>query len=164
MSFTDEEIMKECLRLAKRAAKRGEIPVGCVVTCDGEIVARSLNRKESRLDPTAHAEVVALRAAAKRLNKKNLSGCKLFVTLEPCVMCAGAIVNSRIDEVVFGAYDTRFGCCGSVMNLADNELFNHRAVVRGGVMEKECSSILTEFFVALRERKGNHGDKSNKRK
>ena len=164
MSFTDEEIMKECLRLAKRAAKRGEIPVGCVVTCDGEIVARSSNRKESRLDPTAHAEVVALRAAAKRLKKKNLSGCKLFVTLEPCVMCAGAIVNARIDEVVFGAYDGRFGCCGSVMNLADNELFNHRARVRGGVMEEECSRILTDFFVRLRKEKGNHGDKNNKKK
>ena len=164
MSFTDEEIMKECLRLARLASKRGEIPVGCVITRDGEIVARSSNRKESKLDPTAHAEIVALRIAGKKLGKKNLSGCKLFVTLEPCVMCAGAIVNSRIDEVVFGAYDTRFGCCGSVMNLVDCDKFNHRSTVRGGIMEKECSEVLTDFFVKLRAQKGNHGDKNNKKK
>ncbi len=164
MAFTDEEIMKECLRLAKLASRRGEIPVGCVITCGDEIVARSSNRKESRLDPTAHAEIVAIKSASKKLNKKNLSGCKLFVTLEPCVMCAGAIVNARIDEVVFGAHDNRFGCCGSVMNLADNELFNHRAKVRGGVLEQDCSSVLTEFFVQLRKEKGNHGDKNNKKK
>ena len=164
MSLTDEQIMKECIRLARRASDRGEVPVGCVVVKDGEIVAKSSNRKENGLDPTAHAEMVALRRAGRVLKKKNLSGCKLYVTLEPCVMCAGAIVNARIDEVVFGAYDKRFGCCGSVMNLTDCEKFNHRVVVRGGVLEEECSTMLSAFFQNLRAKKGNHGDKSNKNK
>lgn len=164
MSLTDEQIMKECIRLARLASSRGEIPVGCVVVKDGEIVAKSTNRKENGLDPTAHAEIVALRRAGRALKKKNLSGCKLYVTLEPCVMCAGAIVNARIDELIFGAYDKRFGCCGSVMNLADSEKFNHRVVVKGGVLEDECSQILSGFFRSLREKKGNHGDKSNKNK
>ncbi len=164
MNDKDEKIMRECLRLARLAAKRGDVPVGCVITQNGEIVARSSNRKEADNDPTAHAEIKALRAAGKKLGKKNLSGCKLYVTLEPCVMCAGAIVNARIDEVIFGAFDVRFGCCGSVMNLADNEAFNHRCPVRGGVLGDECSALLTDFFVKLRKEKGNHGDKKNKNK
>ena len=164
MELTDEAIMKECIRLAKRAGARGEVPVGCVIVCDGKIIARSSNRKENCFDPTAHAEIVALRKAGKVLQKKNLAGCKLYVTLEPCVMCAGAIVNARIDELIFGAYDKRFGCCGSVENLANCDKFNHRVVVKGGILESECATILTDFFKGLRAVKGNHGDKRNKSK
>lgn len=164
MDRTDEKFMRECIRLAQKAGERGEIPVGCVIVSDGEIVARSGNRKETELDPTAHAEIRAIRAAGKRLGKKNLSGCTLFVTLEPCVMCAGAIVNARIDRVVFGAYDRRFGCCGSVMNLLSEPRFNHRALVEGGVLEEECAQLLTGFFKEIRKQKGNHGDKANKLK
>lgn len=151
----DEKFMKICLRLAERAALNGDVPVGCIVTENGKIVSRAYNRRETDFDPTAHAEIVALKRAGKRLARRNLSGCTLFVTLEPCVMCAGAIVNSRIDRVVFGAFDRRFGCCGSVVNLASDSRFNHRAAVTGGVLEEECSALLSGFFKKLRDEKKN---------
>lgn len=149
----DEKFMKECIRLADKAAERGDVPVGCIVVEDGKIIARSFNRRETDFDPTAHAEIVALKRAGRKLGRKNLSGCTLYVTLEPCVMCAGAIVNSRISKVVFGAFDRRFGCCGSVMNLADCGKFNHRALTEGGVLESECAARLSGFFAKLREEK-----------
>lgn len=148
-----EKYMRECIRLAKRAERLGDVPVGCVVVCDGEIVSRAYNRRETDFDPTAHAEIVALRRAGRKLGRRNLSGCTLYVTLEPCVMCAGAIVNSRVDEVVFGAYDARFGCCGSVVDLVREPAFNHRARVTGGVLESECAALLSGFFARLRKAK-----------
>lgn len=151
---SDEKIMKKCLGLAARAAENGDVPIGCIITdADGKIVARAFNSREKDADPTAHAEVLALRKAGRRLKLKNLSGCTLYVTLEPCVMCAGAIVNARIERVVFGAYDRRFGCCGSKDNLADCDKFNHRARVTGGVLEDECAGALSAFFAALRDGK-----------
>lgn len=150
----DEKIMKKCLTLGERAAKNGDVPVGCVITDEnGRIVARAYNRREADGDPVAHAEILALRKAGRKLRLKNLSGYTLYVTLEPCVMCAGAIVNARVSRVVFGAYDRRFGCCGSVDNVADSDKFNHRAVVTGGVLEEECSARLTSFFAEIREKK-----------
>lgn len=160
----NEKIMKKCLGLAARAAKNGDVPVGCAITDgSGKIVARAYNRREADGDPTAHAEILALRKAGRKLRLKNLSGYTLYVTLEPCVMCAGAIVNARVSRVVFGAYDRRFGCCGSADNLADCDKFNHRAAVVGGVLEKECSAALTEFFAGVRARKKaeNGGDETD---
>lgn len=155
----DEEIqlraafMKEALKEAAEAAKKREVPIGACVVREGEIIARAHNLRETDNDPTAHAEVLAIRAAAKRLGRWNLSDCELYVTLEPCVMCAGAIIYSRIGRVYFGAYDKRFGCCGSIHNLVCDEKFNHRAAVTGGILEDECLAPIRAFFKALR-RKG----------
>ncbi len=153
MITSDEKYIKKCITLAKKAGERGDVPVGCVIVYDDKVIASSSNRREKDYDPTAHAEILALRKAGEKLGRKNLSGCTLFVTLEPCVMCAGAIVNSRIDRVVFGAFDKRFGCAGSVMNLVEENCFNHRAKVTGGVLERECAELLTDFFTRLREEK-----------
>ena len=157
MKSNDEKFMKKCIALAKKAGERGDVPVGAIVVLGDKIVARSSNRREKCNDPTAHAEILALRKAGEKLGRKNLSGCTLFVTLEPCVMCAGAIVNSRIDRVVFGAYDKRFGCAGSVMNLVEQNDFNHSAAVTGGVLLKECSALLSDFFSTLRKEKKQKG-------
>ena len=151
----DEKYIGQCIKLADKAAAAGDIPVGALVVCDDKVVAKSGNRREKDYDPTAHAEILVLRRAGKKLGRRNLSGCTLYVTLEPCVMCAGAIVNSRVDKVVFGAFDKRFGCCGSIMNLATDTRFNHRAEVVGGVREEECSEQISSFFRAVRERKKN---------
>ena len=157
MKSNDEKFMKKCIALAKKAGERGDVPVGAIVVLGDKIVARSSNRREKCNDPTAHAEILALRKAGEKLGRKNLSGCTLFVTLEPCVMCAGAIVNSRIDRVVFGAYDKRFGCAGSVMNLVEQNDFNHSASVTGGVLLEECSALLSDFFSTLRKEKKQKG-------
>lgn len=158
----DEKYMKKCIALADKAAARGDIPVGCLIVSDGKVIATSYNRRETDFDPTAHAEIVAMRRAGKKLGRRHLGGCTLYVTLEPCVMCAGAIVNARIDKVVFGAYDKRFGCCGSNCNLAADPVFNHRAEVVGGVMGEECSRQLSEFFKAVREKQKTEGPRYRK--
>ncbi len=128
-----------------------EVPVAAVVALGNEVIATGVNRRETDKDPTAHAEVVAIRAAAKKLGRWNLTDCELYVTLEPCAMCAGAIVYSRISRVVFGAYDKRFGACGSVLDIARDFRLNHRAEVVPGVLEDECLKPITEFFKKRRK-------------
>jgi tRNA(adenine34) deaminase len=141
--------MAEAIALAKKAAKKDEVPVGAVIVKDGRIIARGYNRRETRKSPLAHAEILAIGKAARRLGGWRLSGCTLYVTLEPCPMCAGAIVNARIDEVVFGAYDPKAGACGSLYNLTEGKL-NHTPRVIGGVLAGEASGLLKSYFQSKR--------------
>ena len=143
--------MTEALALAERAAARGEVPVGSVVDCDDAIVGRGGNAPIARSDPTAHAEIAALREAAAALGNYRLPGCELYVTLEPCAMCAGAILHARLARVVFGARDPKTGACGSVIDLFAEPRLNHHTAVEGGVCADACAALLTRFFAARRE-------------
>lgn len=149
-SAADESFMRAALRLARRAEAEGEVPVGAVLVRDGEIIAEGSNRPISTRDPTAHAEMVALRAAGERLDSYRLLETTLYVTLEPCAMCAGAMVHARIGRLVFGAADPKAGACGSVLNLLEIRELNHRVACTGGVLEAECGSLLRGFFAARR--------------
>jgi len=142
--------MREALALAAQAAEAGEVPVGAVVVKEGEIVGRGFNRPISAADPTAHAEIVALRDAAKRLENYRLVDCELYVTLEPCVMCVGAMVHARIKRIVYGARDAKTGACGSIVDLPGVATFNHHGVFEGGVLAAEGAEILRRFFAARR--------------
>ena len=145
-----EKYMRAALDLAREAAASGEVPVGCVVfTRSGEIIGRGRNRREESSDATAHAEVEAIRAACAALGAWNLSGCGIAVTLEPCPMCAGAIINSRLSPVIYGAKEPNSGSVGSVINLFE-ERYGHRPAVYGGVLAEECAALLAEFFRGLR--------------
>ena len=145
-----EKYMREALALAREAAAAGEAPVGCVIFApSGEIIGRGRNRREEHRDATAHAEVEAIRSACARLGTWNLSGCGIAVTLEPCPMCAGAIINSRLSPVIYGAKEPNSGSVGSVINLFE-ERYGHRPAVYGGVLGEECAALLSEFFRALR--------------
>ena len=150
--MTDEELMRAALAEAKLAAALGEVPVGAVVAKDGEIIARAHNLRESGKNATYHAELLAIDAACKALGGWRLWQCELFVTLEPCPMCAGAIINSRIKRVVFGAYDPKAGSCGSINNLFDFP-YNHSPEIEGGFMQDECALLLKRFFSDLRKTK-----------
>ncbi|OUQ76878.1 nucleoside deaminase [Flavonifractor sp. An100] len=141
--------MKEALALARQAAAEGDVPVGCVIVRDGEIIGRGRNRREERGDATAHAELEAIREACGRVGSWRLSGCTLYVTLEPCPMCAGGIINARIDTVRYGAREEKSGCCASVLNLFE-ERFNHRPRIYQGPLAEECRQLLQEFFEGLR--------------
>jgi tRNA(adenine34) deaminase len=143
--------MREALALARQAGEASEVPVGAVVVKDGEVVGRGYNRPVSAKDPTAHAEVVALRDAAARIGNYRLGECELYVTLEPCAMCAGAIMHARVKRVIYGAKDPKSGACGSIVNLFAEDRLNHHTAVVGGVMANEASRILQEFFAARRE-------------
>jgi tRNA(adenine34) deaminase len=142
--------MREALSLARQAAEAGEVPVGAVVVQGGAVIGRGYNRPISGRDPTAHAEITALRSAAERLGNYRLTGCDLYVTLEPCAMCAGAIMHARIARVVYGASDPKAGACGSVVNLFAETRLNHHAVVAGGVMAVEAGDLLKQFFAGRR--------------
>ncbi len=146
MEKDDYYFMEKALMQARVAYKNGEVPVGAVVVKDGKIISRGHNRRETDKDPTAHAELIAMKNASKKLSSWRLSGCTLYVTLEPCPMCSGLIVNSRIDRVVFGAYDQKAGCCTTLYHLCNDVRFNHRAEILGGVMEDDCGKILSDFF------------------
>ena len=154
MTDRDEVYMKKALELAQIAAEQGEVPVGAIVVrkSTGEIVGRGFNRREYGRSPLTHAEIVAIDEASKRLGGWRLIDCELFVTLEPCPMCAGAMINSRVERVVFGAYDAKAGSCGSVIDLFELP-YNHKPELVGGVLEKECAGILSDFFKKLRQTK-----------
>ena len=146
----DIALMREALRLAGQAAQCGEVPVGAVVVLDGEIIGRGYNAPISRHDPSAHAEMMALREAAQYLENYRLVGCELFVTLEPCLMCAGAIMHARIARLVYGASDPKTGACGSVVDAFAEHRLNHHTEVSGGVLAEECGAMLSEFFAMRR--------------
>ena len=147
---TDETYMRLALEEARAASAEGEVPIGAVLVCDGEVVGRGRNARESAADPTAHAEMVAIREGAERLGRWRLSGCTLYVTLEPCPMCAGALVNARVDRLVYGAADPKAGAVGTLYDLSADARLNHAFEVTSGVLEAECGEILREFFRALR--------------
>jgi tRNA(adenine34) deaminase len=150
MSGQDAAFMQAALEQAREAAAAGEIPVGAVVVIGGEIMAAGQNRSVRDSDPSAHAEIVALRAAGSIVSNYRLTDTTLFVTLEPCAMCIGAIVQGRVTRVVFGAYDPKAGAAGSVIDLTDSPAFNHRFEVMGGVLADECGAVLKDFFNARR--------------
>lgn len=150
--MTDEEYMRAALEQARLAGSCGEVPVGAVVVLDGEIVGRGFNQPIGRHDPTAHAEVMALRDAGERLGNYRLPGCELYVTLEPCAMCSGAIMHARVSRVVFGARDPKTGVAGSVIDLFQEKRLNHHATIVGGVLAEECGALLSSFFAARRGR------------
>ena len=152
--MTDQErFMKEAIRQARKALALKEVPIGCVIVCDGKIIARGYNRRNTDKNTLSHAELNAIRKASKKLGDWRLEGCTMYVTLEPCQMCAGALVQSRIYEVVIGSMNPKAGCAGSVLNLLEMEGFNHQVKVTRGVLEEECSSMLSNFFKELRETK-----------
>ncbi|MBK7814454.1 MAG: tRNA adenosine(34) deaminase TadA [Rhodocyclaceae bacterium] len=152
MRAEDEAFMRAALALAREAATLDEVPVGAVVVVDGEIVGRGCNQPIGRHDPTAHAEIMALRAAAARLGNYRLPGATLYVTLEPCAMCAGAMMHARIGRVVFGARDPKTGAAGSVVDLFGEARLNHHADIEGDVLAEECGALLSGFFAARRAR------------
>lgn len=147
-----EKYMKEALRQAKKAYDLGEVPIGCVIVYEGKIIGRGYNRRNTDKNTLAHAEITAINKASKKMGDWRLEGCTLYVTLEPCQMCAGAIIQARIDEVVMGSMNPKAGCCGSILNILEMPEFNHQAKVVRGVLEEECSRMLTDFFKELRVR------------
>ena len=150
INYSDVEFMSAALALAHAASEAGEVPVGAVIVRAGQIIGAGFNAPISRHDPSAHAEMLALRAAASVLGNYRLTDCTLFVTLEPCAMCAGAIMHARIARLVFGAADPKTGACGSVVNLFAEERLNHHTAVEAGLMAEQCASLLTSFFRARR--------------
>lgn len=148
--MTDKEFMQEALALAKQAADEGEVPVGAVVVKDGKVIATGRNRREGARNALAHAEIEALNGACEALGGWRLSGCTLYVTLEPCPMCTGAIINARVDRVVYGADDLKAGSCGSLTNLFSLP-YNHSPLLERGILAEECAQILREFFKKLRK-------------
>ncbi|MED4563501.1 tRNA adenosine(34) deaminase TadA [Bacillus altitudinis] len=149
----DEQFMQEAISEALKAKQIGEVPIGAVIVVDDQIVSRAHNLRESEQRSIAHAELLAIDEACKMTGSWRLEDAVLYVTLEPCPMCAGAIVLSRVKKVVFGAYDPKGGCAGTLMNLLDDERFNHQSEVIGGVLENECGELLSQFFRDLRQRK-----------
>lgn len=147
-----EKYMLMALEEARKAYISGEVPVGCVIIRNGEIVGRGHNRREADNNPLAHAEIMAIAEAAKTLRTWRLTDTEIYISLEPCSMCAGAIINARIPKVIFGAKDPKQGACGSVVSLLDRKEFNHRPQVIQGIMEKECSDILKSFFMEKRQK------------
>ena len=158
----DNKYMKAAIAQAKKAYKLGEVPIGCVIVYEGKIIGRGYNRRNTDKTPLAHAEITAIKKAVKVMKDWRLEECKLYVTLEPCQMCAGAIVQARIPEVIMAAENPKAGCAGSVMDILNNPDFNHQVTVKKGVLKEECSKLLKDFFVelrarnkALKEKKGN---------
>ena len=143
--------MKLAIKEAKKAELIDEVPIGAVIVKDGKVIARAHNKKESENQATRHAEIEAIEKATKKVNNWWLEDCDIYVTLEPCAMCAGALINSRLRNIYFGAYDKKAGCCGSLYNLPEDTRFNHRLKVEGGILEEECASLLTNYFKKKRK-------------
>lgn len=150
--MTHTQYMNEAIKAAKQALTHDDIPVGAIIVLNNSIIGYGRNRREIDSDPLAHAEVVALKDAARNIGSWNLSDATMYVTLEPCAMCSGAIINSRISNLFFGAFDGRFGCCGSVYNLPQDKKFNHFVNVTGGILNKECKELLAEYFESKRQK------------
>ena len=149
----DEKYMKEAMKQARKAYKLGEVPIGCVIVHEGRIIGRGYNRRNTDKNTLAHAEITAINRASKVIGDWRLEGCTMYVTLEPCQMCAGALMQSRIDRVVIGSMNPKAGCAGSVLNLLEMDGFNHKVEVIRGVLQEECSIMLSDFFRELREKK-----------
>lgn len=149
----DERYMKEAIKQAKKAYALDEVPIGCVIVQDDKIIARGYNRRNTDKNALAHAEISAIKKASKKTGDWRLEDCTMYVTLEPCQMCAGAIVQSRMKKVVIGAMNPKAGCAGSVINILQMKQFNHQAEMENGILEKECADMLSTFFKELREKK-----------
>lgn len=147
-----EKFMKRALEQAKIAGRKGEVPIGCVVVKDGKVIARGRNRREELNNAVKHAEIIAIEKACKKTGDWRLNGCEMYVTLEPCAMCAGAVFNARLDKLYFGAYDLKSGACGSAFDITGGITLNHSVLTVGGVLERECSLIITEFFKNRRKK------------
>ena len=148
----EEKFMREALKEAKKALEIEEVPVGAVIVKDGKIIARAHNTKETKKDATCHAEILAIKKACKKLNSWRLLDCEMYVTLEPCTMCAGALINSRIKKIYIGTDDSKTGACGSILNILQDYKFNHKIEVEKYILKEECEKLLKDFFKFLRER------------
>lgn len=157
----DEKFMKAALAQAKKAAAIDEVPIGCVIVYEGKIIARGYNKRNKEKNTLSHAEMNAIRKASKYLGDWRLEGCTIYITLEPCQMCAGAIVQSRITRAVIGSMNPKAGCAGSVLNLLEMQEFNHQVEVERGVLQEECSTMLSGFFRELREKKKREKEQEN---
>ena len=149
----DEIYMKKAIGQAKLAGKKGDVPIGCIIVYEEKIIARGYNKRNAKKTTLAHAEIEAIGKASKVLGDWRLEDCTMYITLEPCQMCSGAIVQARIPRVVIGSMNPKAGCAGSVINLLDMDKFNHKVELTTGVLEKECSKLLTDFFIELRDKK-----------
>lgn len=150
---TDIKYMRQAIKLARKAYDNGDVPIGCVIVHEGKVIGRGYNRRNKDKQSLAHAEIIAIKKASKVIGDWRLEECRMYITLEPCQMCAGAIVQARIPEVVIGCMNPKAGCAGSIINLLDMQQFNHQVDVTRGVLEEECSGMLTQFFKDLREGK-----------
>ncbi len=148
-----EKFMKEAIKQAKKAYDKEEIPVGAVIVKDGKIIARGYNKKEEKKDTTQHAEIIAIQKASRKIGAWRLQDCEMYVTLEPCAMCTGALIQARLKRVYIGTMDPKTGACGSVLNLLEDYKFNHKVEVETNIMQKECEKILKDFFKYLRRKK-----------
>lgn len=147
-----EKYMKQAIKLAGKAAELGEVPIGCVIEYQGKVIGRGYNRRTTDKSTLAHAEIIAIKKACKKMGDWRLEDCTMYVTLEPCQMCAGAIVQARVKKVVIGCMNPKAGCAGSILNVLQMEEFNHQVEIERGVLEEECSRMLTDFFKSLRKR------------
>lgn len=157
----DEKYMRAAIREAKKALALGEVPIGCVIVYEGKIIGRGYNRRNTDKSTLSHAEITAIRKASKKMGDWRLEDCRIYITLEPCQMCSGAIVQARIAECIVGCMNPKAGCAGSILNILQMEQFNHQVVFRKGILEEECSSLLKSFFVDLRKR--NKAEKAARR-
>lgn len=158
MLTNDEKYMKKAIKQAEKAASLGEVPIGCVIVYEGRIIGRGYNRRKTDKNTLSHAELIAIRKASRVMGDWRLEGCTMYVTLEPCQMCAGAIVQARMDRVVIATMSPKSGCAGSILNLLNMKEFNHQVTITTGVLADECSSMLSDFFTDLRKRLKNEKD------